>query len=162
SVARRCAQSATSAACSVSSTMTRILSRPWTCWPSCVTTTSSSLQNCAKLMVFATSTAMLRLQVCWKAGSMKPSGAPGSCSRPRVLRNDKKACCAPEVLELLPGYHDLSQARLGAPAGPFEPGCSGDQERTWRLAVPTKRHRCASLEQGAASRRHASAQLHPF
>jgi starvation-inducible DNA-binding protein len=39
--------------------------------------------NLRKNMVSAMRTAMWRPQVCWKTGSMKPSAAPGSCSRRR-------------------------------------------------------------------------------
>jgi len=46
-------------------------------------TTSSWRRTCARPMACATSTAMLRAQACWKHGSTRPSGAPGSCSSPR-------------------------------------------------------------------------------
>src|SRR4029450_104049 len=66
----------------VFSTTTPISSRPTTCSPSCVTTTSSSPRACARRTGCATSMTMLRPRACWKSGSTRLSDAPGSCSRP--------------------------------------------------------------------------------
>src|SRR5882672_9176709 len=79
SAARRYIRSATSAACNASRTTIRILLRRWICSPNCAMTPNSWWQTCAKRMAFARSTTI----ACWKSGSMRPSGAHGSCSRPR-------------------------------------------------------------------------------
>jgi len=50
SAAPRCAPSARSRASSACSTTTRTMSRLWTCWPSCATTTCSWLRTCARPM----------------------------------------------------------------------------------------------------------------
>jgi hypothetical protein len=55
----------------------------WICSPNCAMTTNSWRRTCARRMAFATSTTMLPPRACWKSGSMRPSGAHGSYSRPR-------------------------------------------------------------------------------
>jgi hypothetical protein len=67
----------------VSWTTTQISLPRWTCSQSFGTTTERSPQPCAKHTASVTSTAMWLPRVYWKIGSMKPSGAPGSCLRPR-------------------------------------------------------------------------------
>jgi hypothetical protein len=81
-VVRRCAQSAKSAACSVSSTTTLTTSPRPTCWPSCATTTSNWWRICARRTRCATNAVTWQAQVCSKPGLMRPNGAYGSCSRP--------------------------------------------------------------------------------
>jgi hypothetical protein len=84
SAARPYARSAISAAFSVSGIMMRRTWLPSPCSPSLAATTSSWSLGCVRRMICATNTATLRVRVCLRIGSTRPSVAFGSCLKQLV------------------------------------------------------------------------------
>src|SRR5437762_2955575 len=79
----------------------------WTCSPSWRTTTKRSQRVCARRTTCATNIVTSRRQVSSKYGSMKPSVARGSCSKPRAGETDLRVSRTRWTTESL-GCGDLS------------------------------------------------------